>query len=215
MFNSTSKNVSWNPNWFRFKNNRANARKPNVHLKSFDNYFHANEVCVATNFERQCCRAMHDAIRRMKTISKSVHIWLVVMGEKPTKISTINGQFWHKNHIFRDLKLRGAIKTGGWVGFRDEEWLADTKYAKMESFEIGQTTKFGSPLWIFDRKTATRTSKTTKTTNDTRWQRWEQDSKRYQQTTTTSTRSERTRSVSPRRQPPRTNGGARQWIDKH
>ena len=42
------------------------------------------------------------------------------MGKKPTKI-TKKWEFLHKNHIFRDLKLRGAIETGGWVGFRDEE----------------------------------------------------------------------------------------------
>jgi hypothetical protein len=42
------------------------------------------------------------------------------MGKKPTKI-TKKWEFWHKNRIFRDLKSRGAIKTGGWVGPRDEE----------------------------------------------------------------------------------------------
>ena len=51
------------------------------------------------------------------------------MGKKPTKI-TKKWEFWLETHIFRDLKSRGAIKTGGWVGFREEELLADTSMQK-------------------------------------------------------------------------------------
>ena len=51
------------------------------------------------------------------------------MGKKPTKF-TEKLEFRHKNRIFRDLKWRGAMKTGGWVGFRDEELLADTNMRK-------------------------------------------------------------------------------------
>ena len=50
-------------------------------------------------------------------------------------------EFWHKNHIFRDLKSRGGNKNG-WMGGDSWYWMI-VRYegAKMESFEIGLISK--------------------------------------------------------------------------
>ena len=116
------------------------------------------------------------------------------MGKKPTKI-TQKWAFWHKNHIFRGLKSRGAIKTGGWVGFRDEEWTSRYEYAKMDSFEIEQTTKLDLRYEYLTVKQRHEQARRRTTPDDNDENKIASDIKRQQ---TTSTRSERTRSVSPR-----------------
>ena len=102
--------------------------------------------------------------------------YLTLLWAKNRRKSHTNGRFGIKPHFSRS-KIAGGNKNG-WVG--GISWWGVTsryEYAKMESFEIEQTTKLDLHYEYLTVKTATRTSKTT---NDTRWQRWEQDSKRYQ-----------------------------------
>ena len=49
--------------------------------------------------------------------------------------------FGIKTPFFDILECGGTIETGGWVGNRDEEWLADTRMQKWSRFEIGRNTK--------------------------------------------------------------------------
>ena len=97
-FSLTSRKVSWNPNCYRFENNRANARKLNVYLKSFDNFFHAtkfvSQQTLSGNVVELC-----EGYPRMKTISKSVHIWLLLWAKNRRK-SHKNGRFGIKTTFF-------------------------------------------------------------------------------------------------------------------
>ena len=81
------------------------------HLKSFDNFFHAtkfvSQQTLSGNVVELC-----EGYPRMKNHFKIGSIFDFVMGQKTDEKSHKNGRFGIKNHIFRGLKSRGAIKNG-------------------------------------------------------------------------------------------------------
>ena len=68
---------------------------------------------VATNFERQCCRAMQGLSENENHFK--IGSYLILLWAKNRRKSTQKWAFWHKNHIFRGLKIAGGNKNG-WVG---------------------------------------------------------------------------------------------------